>query len=199
MKNTIKNTVQEIYGSAVENASTHFSPSLASNVSANNSGVGIRTKMMPDHLPSTAFIPKTDNTFVYVIMVFVLSLFALGWYFKDTLLTLIRGDKEVAEEIEEEDDEETEEEVEEEVEEEKVPSDETIDIKDKNESKDKNVTSQPPLSQQYSQSQLVGEDVAYCYLGIDNNMRECAEVYTGEVCTSGDIYKRVDECLISKK
>jgi hypothetical protein len=38
----------------------------------------------------------------------------------------------------------------------------------------------------------------YCYIGTDNNMRHCVDAYSGDVCTSGDVYKRMDDCLIPK-
>ena len=51
------------------------------------------------------------------------------------------------------------------------------------------------LKQTYSDSQIVKND-GYCYIGSDNNMRHCVEVYGGEVCESGDIYNRIDQCLV---
>ena len=29
-------------------------------------------------------------------------------------------------------------------------------------------------------------------------MRHCVDAYSGDVCTSGDIYRRMDDCLIPK-
>lgn len=194
MKNTIKNTVQEIYGSAVENASTHFSPSLATN----SGGVNVISKMIPDSIPEVPeLITKTDNKFVYIVAFVVLCLFAIGWYFKDKIIDYIqdfinRFQDDKSDVVEDE------KEVEDKPKKVAEVVDENDTVKDKKEVKDKKSVKEPPLSQQYSQSQIVGEEVGYCYLGTDNNMRECTEVYNGEVCTSGDIYKRVDECLIAK-
>jgi DNA repair ATPase RecN len=53
------------------------------------------------------------------------------------------------------------------------------------------------IKQSYSQTQMVNED-GYCYIGTDDNMRHCVNAYVGDVCTSGDVYKRVDDCLIPK-
>ena len=36
------------------------------------------------------------------------------------------------------------------------------------------------------------------FIGNDNNMRHCVQAYKDDVCTSGDIYKRMDDCLIPK-
>jgi hypothetical protein len=54
------------------------------------------------------------------------------------------------------------------------------------------------LRSQYSRSQIVDADDMYCYLGTDDNMRQCIEAYKDEICTSGDIYNRIDECLVPK-
>ena len=53
------------------------------------------------------------------------------------------------------------------------------------------------LKQQYSNSKIVSED-SFCFIGNDNNMRHCVQAYKDDVCTSGDIYKRMDDCLIPK-
>lgn len=63
------------------------------------------------------------------------------------------------------------------------------------ETKKKSVES--PLKQQYSESQIVKED-GYCFIGTDNQMRHCVDAYSGDICTSGDIYRRMDDCLIPK-
>ena len=30
-------------------------------------------------------------------------------------------------------------------------------------------------------------------------MRHCIEAYNGDICESGDVYNRIDECLMPKK
>ena len=59
------------------------------------------------------------------------------------------------------------------------------------------ITPPPEIKQHYSSSQMVNED-GYCFIGTDNNMRQCVNAYKGDICTSGDIYKRIDDCLIPK-
>ena len=49
----------------------------------------------------------------------------------------------------------------------------------------------------YSPDQFVKEQ-GYCYVGEEDNMRHCVEVYNGDVCESGDIFKRIDKCLMPK-
>lgn len=50
----------------------------------------------------------------------------------------------------------------------------------------------------YSQNQIVGKDDMYCYIGEDDNMRQCIQVFKDDVCTSGDIFNRIDECLVPR-
>jgi hypothetical protein len=54
-----------------------------------------------------------------------------------------------------------------------------------------------PLKQQYSPSQIMKED-GYCYIGTDDNTRHCVSAYAGDICTSGDTYRRIDDCLMPK-
>lgn len=51
------------------------------------------------------------------------------------------------------------------------------------------------LNIQYDKSNIINED-SYCYIGSDDNTRHCVKAYSGEICSSGDIYKRLDKCLI---
>ena len=68
----------------------------------------------------------------------------------------------------------------------------------KTKDKTKSSTQTPSdLKQQYSSSSIVSED-GYCYIGTDNNMRQSVKAYAGDICTSGDIYKRMDDCLVQK-
>ena len=53
------------------------------------------------------------------------------------------------------------------------------------------------LRKLYSDNKFVKQD-SYCYIGSDNNMRQCVEVYNGDICESGDVYNRIDECLMPK-
>ena len=47
-------------------------------------------------------------------------------------------------------------------------------------------------------SKVVNED-GYCFIGSDNNTRHCVDAYSGDICTSGDVYRRMDDCLIPKQ
>lgn len=50
----------------------------------------------------------------------------------------------------------------------------------------------------YSQDQFV-KDHGFCYIGEENNQRHCVEVYNGDICESGDVYKRIDKCMVPAK
>ena len=51
----------------------------------------------------------------------------------------------------------------------------------------------------YSQNQIVNKDDMYCYIGEDDNTRQCIEVFKDDICTSGDIFNRIDECLVPRR
>ena len=75
---------------------------------------------------------------------------------------------------------------------------EKININKKEESKEESKKEpEEEIKQTYSSSKIVNED-GYCFIGTDNNMRHCVNAYKGDTCTSGDMYKRIDDCLIPK-
>lgn len=49
----------------------------------------------------------------------------------------------------------------------------------------------------YDPKQQVKSD-GYCYIGYDNGMRECAPVYQGDICISGEQFPRLDKCMVPK-
>jgi hypothetical protein len=52
---------------------------------------------------------------------------------------------------------------------------------------------------QYSEDKYVNQDDMYCYIGKDDDMRQCIQAFKGDVCTSGDIFNRIDECLVPRQ
>ena len=51
----------------------------------------------------------------------------------------------------------------------------------------------------YAKSKLVEEDGDYCYIGLDNHRRRyCVEAHKDDVCVSGEIYKRSEDCVMPK-
>lgn len=71
------------------------------------------------------------------------------------------------------------------------------DLEDKLNKKDKS-SNKTNIKQQYSSSKILNDD-GYCFIGIDDNMRHCVDAYRGDVCESGDVYKRINDCLVPKK
>ena len=49
----------------------------------------------------------------------------------------------------------------------------------------------------YDHKQQVKSD-GYCYIGYDSGIRECAPVYEGDICLSGEQYPRLDKCMVPK-
>lgn len=50
------------------------------------------------------------------------------------------------------------------------------------------------LEKKYKNNQIVKGN-GYCYIGFDNHMRECTDVYEGDVCMSGQIFPTLDICV----
>ena len=49
----------------------------------------------------------------------------------------------------------------------------------------------------YSDDQIVKND-GFCYVGYENGQRECAPVFSGDVCMSGEVFPRLDKCMVPK-
>ena len=54
------------------------------------------------------------------------------------------------------------------------------------------------IKNNYPRNQIVSRNDMYCYIGQDDNMRQCIEVFKDDICTSGDIFNRIDECLVPR-
>lgn len=49
----------------------------------------------------------------------------------------------------------------------------------------------------YCKNQTVNSN-GFCYIGYDNNQRECASVSEGDICMSGQVFPTMDVCLYPK-
>jgi len=49
----------------------------------------------------------------------------------------------------------------------------------------------------YTKEQMVTSN-GYCYIGYDNNHRECTNVSDGDICMSGQVFPTMDICLYPK-
>ena len=68
--------------------------------------------------------------------------------------------------------------------------------KNKKEPVQKHSSNSKIVSGHYAPNQIVKQDDMYCYIGEDDNMRQCIQVFKDDVCTSGDIFNRIDKCLL---
>jgi hypothetical protein len=50
------------------------------------------------------------------------------------------------------------------------------------------------IEKKYNDNQIVKGN-GFCYIGFDNHMRECTDVYEGDICMSGQIFPTMDICL----
>ena len=50
------------------------------------------------------------------------------------------------------------------------------------------------IEKKYRDNQIVKGN-GFCYIGFDNHMRECTDVYEGDICMSGKIFPTMDICL----
>ena len=50
------------------------------------------------------------------------------------------------------------------------------------------------IEKKYKDNQIVKGN-GFCYIGFDNHMRECTDVYEGDICMSGQIFPTMDMCL----
>jgi hypothetical protein len=50
------------------------------------------------------------------------------------------------------------------------------------------------IQTKYKDKQIVKGN-GFCYIGFDNHMRECTDVYEGDICMSGQIFPTLDKCL----
>lgn len=202
MKNTIRNTVEEVYDTNVNNFKSNPSVSASKFVKF----VPSETNIDKGALESNDVRRQNNGGGSFILIFFGMLLIAflgLVVYFKDIIKPYLERifesslgkknnateKKEIDEETEEE---ETDAEEKEEEKDQKQPVKENKAVLIKKPSEDINKVN-------YSQNQIVKEDDMYCYVGEDDNMRQCIQVFKDEVCTSGDIFNRIDQCLVPKR
>lgn len=222
MKDTIKNTVSEVYKPNNKNDYS-FNKDLFDN---NNNIAAKNIKNLINN--DTVYVDKNtnkktkynnngnnifnneminnNNGFSFgllFILIILISLIGVVIYFKDTIMNFFNNflkqstvqdseDNELRDELDEIKKELSNERKKQE---EKEKEDKEKKEKENKEKEGKKKKTNKKLLQQYSSSQIVKDD-GYCYIGTDNNVRHCVNVYEGEICSSGDIYKRIDKCLV---
>ena len=226
VKNTLKNTMSEVYNVTNNNATFKknvydFNNKLNTLNTSKNTNNMLRSKNngnnninlnAPSSISSfsNSFekkeqVPSFLNLLPYIIffLLLVVCIFVIFRY-KDKIReifekyfsqppTNIEKEKELEKKLKDEKEKVSQMETQMEEKKEETKKEETK--KEKTKKKSKSVESS--LKQQYSESQIVKED-GYCFIGTDNQMRHCVDAYSGDVCTSGDIYRRMDDCLIPK-
>ena len=216
MKSTIKETVSEVYKNS-NNNNVSFNknirnfdknlngiPNIKNNVNSNKNKNNNHSKMELELKPPP--IPTSGpSIWLFVILFILIAIISCIVYFRDSILEWIQGLLDANTSTSNNEDmeqklKEMEEKLQENAEKHKKELDELKDTKKKEtppskeeEKKDSTIG----VKQQYSNSQMVQED-GYCFIGSDDNMRHCVDAYQGEVCQSGDIYRRMDDCLIPK-
>lgn len=224
---TIKDEVREVYKTSNNNASFNkniynFNRNLNSipNLGTaknknNNNSLFKRQNMSIEQINKPISQTTYTNTIIFVIIGLLIVIVSSIYFFKDQVIEFIKPFFEK----EEKDDQEHERDIKEEdinnkdIQKEDSKENEDVEKTTKNDFEEVNKLEKTEKSkhekgiikseksnliqQQYSSSQIMKED-GYCYIGSDNNMRHCVNAYSGDVCTSGDMYKRIDDCLMPK-
>jgi hypothetical protein len=213
MKNTIRETVKENYKTN-KNGNVKFNKNVYDfdrllNLNSNksppkNEFTNINTNYSQKQ-ENTPFSPPLFFTNSLVIIFFILLLVSAGVFiFRDNIMAfftkIMKGDDDI-----EATKKELESKLQKEHQHQKALKKELSELKNNAAKEKKSRKKEEPKSsidkkikQSYSSSQIINDD-GYCFIGSDDNMRHCVDAYRGDVCTSGDVYKRMDECLIPKQ
>lgn len=217
MKSTIRNSVGETYTKNNNNNNYQFNKNLdrrnnnnmntsnninVSNMmnSNNNSHANKMNVNMNDSYDNLSNkVINTSNNFFYILLFIIFaSIIGLIIYFKDRIFDYINNMFENKKMKKDNDELE-------ELRKKLNDKDKEInDIKmndkiknDKKEDESSNKKNNDEMKKIYTEKQFVKEN-SFCYIGDDDNMRHCIEAYNGDICESGDVYKRIDECLMPK-
>lgn len=193
MKNTIRNTVNEVYNTNVNNIKSD--PLLSVDQFITNVSKIKNTDIKNLRL-NTPLRQTNNNYFLLFLLIFLLiSFFGIALYFRDKIKSYLDKFFDSQPQKESKKDNEKKDKVKPPEEKEEKPSIEEKKIKENK----KTQTNQNINKIKYPKDQIVKQDDMYCYLGEDDNMRQCIEVFKDDVCTSGDIFNRIDQCLVPNK
>ena len=225
MMKTIKEEVSEVYKTNNNNSSFNkniynFNKNLNKDINKNFNNKNVHKNVNHKNantntnnvsLPSSPPLTSSSHVLLFVFIALLGVIVVSVIVFKDKIIEMIRSffvDEKAEEKTKEMESKMSEKEeknvaLEEEVKSlksslEKKASKETKEKENENgKGKAKAQKKENPLKQQYSPSQIMKED-GYCYIGTDDNTRHCVSAYAGDICTSGDTYRRIDECLMPK-
>ena len=237
MKQTLRNSVKEVYKKSKNNNNNYGLNNTLFNNNNNNTSESINVPKNNTNKINNNNNKNNNNNVDYVndvsvsskpllnlntmilmfFFVLIVSVIGLIIYFKDFVLDFIKNaffkeetektEREINElKVELEENKKTKLLIEQELEELRKKHSESLNKKEseqkvqqgdlpKKESPKKNKKSNEELRKLYSDDQFVKND-GFCYIGTDNNMRQCVEVYNGDICESGDVYNRIDDCLM---
>ena len=230
MKNTIRNTVKEVYNTNTKNMNINTSLS-ASQFTSNNVVKSLKSSNMSNNFSNNNAqanleLPKNQSNMyilLFFIILIVLAFSIVAYLFRDKIKGFFLRKKSESKEVvkikaKDEKLKETKTRLEDKnnntekdntekdklliKKDEKVLADDKIkkNTKKKDESVSKTSTMKVPENKiYYSDDKLVKENNMYCYIGKDDDMRQCVQAFKDDVCTSGDIFNRIDECLVPQK
>lgn len=79
---------------------------------------------------------------------------------------------------------------------EKETSDKNKDEKKEEKEGKKKVKSSKDVKGLNIQPNNIVKEEGYCYIGFEDGQRECAPVNTGDICMSGEVFPRLDQCSV---
>jgi|TARA_B110000114_G_C15020966_1_gene368867 hypothetical protein len=224
MKNTIRNTVKEVYNTDMKNITTNrsFSRSFSNHQNAPKNVNYYSNNNNNTFQESIDLSPSQTNSYWYILLIiFALFVtFGVVYYYRKVIKSEFQKwfnpEKTVSKEvvkIKEGGEELTERKTVSEKKDKIIEKDKlsikkdgelVVDNKVVKESKKKEDRMDAPSSKksqntQYSEDKYVNQDDMYCYIGKDDDMRQCIQAFKGDVCTSGDIFNRIDECLVPRQ
>ena len=209
--NSLFNRIKSGNNNNNSNSNDNSKRNTNTNNNNNKNYVNRKTSMKRNIVTETTEMMKTaqngiSSYVIIVVFLFVISLIAVVVFFQESIMNYFKqffNDEDKDKVINElskgaEQDKERQNKLNDEIKSLKDEISELASFKKEDKKKDEGVNKPKPsksILQQYSDSQILKND-GYCFIGSDNNVRHCIKAYQGEICSSGDIYKRIDECLV---
>lgn len=191
MKNTIRDTVEETYDTNVNNIQENPSISASKILTSMQESQNIETKPLAANIIQRQNNRGNGSPSLLLILLGLLLVAFIGaiFYFRDKIKPHLHKffDSLSPKKNEKKNEKKTNKQEPEEEEEKKPIHEKKTDPPKKTEKIN---------NDNYPDNQIVKEDDMYCYLGEDDNTRQCIQAFRGDVCTSGDIFNRIDQCLV---
>jgi hypothetical protein len=198
---TVTNSFKEIYGNNGPLGKKNMSPSNMLNTIVpeqdftNNATSNFNKNM--NKPVSEDIAPPFQMPYLLIVLVLVILGAGLLFYFnKDKIMQYVDEKMKEFQKPKEKEEPKKEEEKEEQKEEEPTIKEKEKEEKQKNEKIKKGGVNElnEKLNTNYTPNQMVKED-GFCYIGYENGQRECANVFDGDICMSGEIFPKLDICI----